>query len=221
MEWNSIFFSKKTIARLIGTYIILCVTLLGCHQPRLVGNGLSGQPILIENPEVSQAFYGELVGAPHFYRIQSPRDFVLYVNILVPFIESAPTGFEVDIARDTQKFFTFGGDGMEWKKFFEPFAGDSYLRGPEFEKKVAAGDYFITVRNRDNCGQYVLAVGKIESFPLKEIIKTYRVLPDIKQKFFHKSPVMAFINLFTLLLFVPIFLFFFLIFRLAVRFFKK
>ena len=80
-------------------------------------------------------------------------------------------------------------------KRFEPFAGDEYLNGPEYEAQVEPGGYLIRVSNPENSGQYVLAIGKIESFPPVEIIKTFITLPGIKSEYFNKPWYDAFLNL--------------------------
>jgi hypothetical protein len=51
---------------------------------------------------------------------------------------------------------------------------------------VGPGIYTIRVNNPDNQGKYSLAIGKRESFPIKEILNTYKVLPELKMVFFGK-----------------------------------
>jgi hypothetical protein len=58
--------------------------------------------------------------------------------------------------------------------------------GPSLEKDVDPGTYTLRVSNPDNQGKYSLAIGKIESFNLKEIINTYKVMPALKMQFFEK-----------------------------------
>ena len=45
------------------------------------------------------------------------------------------------------------------------------------------GTYYIRVFNQNNTGQYVLAVGDIESFPISVIIKMLFTLPSINSAF--------------------------------------
>lgn len=78
------------------------------------------------------------------------------------------------------------GNKFQWEPFYEEFAGDEYLKGPEREQQVSAGDYTIRVSNINNQGKYSLAIGKIESFPADEILKTFVALPHLKTQFFNK-----------------------------------
>ena len=50
-------------------FLLASISIASAHQPRLVigDNATMGNPIVILNPEVSQAFYGELQGLPNYY----------------------------------------------------------------------------------------------------------------------------------------------------------
>ena len=145
-----------------------------------------------------------LFRSPEYYEINSDRDFLLYVNILAPDIEGARTDFVVEVVKDDEIIYTL--DDQNWGEFYEPFGGDNYLMGPELEQQVESGVYLIKVSNPDNSGKYSLAVGKIESFPPIEILKTIIALPKIKKDFFNKSPLTAYFNLsgLFLLIFIPV-----------------
>lgn len=184
-------------------YQVLMSMLLGmhlctAHLPRLVDVANEANPFMVNDPEISQAFYGYLDGAPQYFKIVNPEPFLLYVNILVPEAMGARIDYVADITHDTESVATLK-DG-EWKHFYERFAGDSYIRGPEFERCVKPGAYVIKVSNEDNLGYYILAIGKKENFTPREIINLYRLLPSIKAEFFQKSWLTAYWNLFTLLL---------------------
>ena len=51
------------------------------HQPRIVSEG---RIVQINNPEISQAFYGELKGKAVDFEIDSGQPFKFYVGLLVP-----------------------------------------------------------------------------------------------------------------------------------------
>ena len=167
------------------------------HQPRIAFGARHPleAPIIIEKPEISQAYYGELKGEADYYQIESSKPFKLYLNLLAPDQAGARTDTSVDVTSGSQKITTLKGSSAKWKSFFEEFARDNYLRGPEFEQMVPAGRYYLKVYNRDNQGKYSLAVGDIESFPLDETIKTALRLPSIKKHFFTKPAISAFLNL--------------------------
>jgi hypothetical protein len=168
--------------------------LVSAHQPRIVPENSFENPLLVEKPEVSKAYYGELTGQPNYYKIESEKEFLLYVGILAPDLEDSRTDFIVEITRDDNIIHVLDGTAHEWEIFFEEFARDSYLEGPEFEQKAGSGTYYIKVYNEENKGKYSLAVGKAESFPPGEIIKTAISLPKIKKDFFEKPAYTAFFN---------------------------
>lgn len=79
---------------------ILAVLFFGftfAHQPRLVFKQPAGQVVNIQNPEVSQAFYGILSGQADTYQIIAETRFLLYINILAPDLPYSRTDFTVDI----------------------------------------------------------------------------------------------------------------------------
>ena len=87
----------------------------------------------------------------------------------------------------------------DWKEFYEPFGRDYYLKGPEFEKVLPAGDYKITVFRYENRGKYVLIVGREEKFPVLEILNIYWALPLLKMEFFKTSILEFFLTPFGLI----------------------
>ncbi|MCX6089998.1 MAG: DUF2892 domain-containing protein [Candidatus Atribacteria bacterium] len=166
------------------------------HQPRIV----KGNFVEITNPEVSQAFYGELPGAQVEYRINSDREFRLYVGILVPDIPDVRKDIAAEIYRvkdgGKETVALLDGSQFEWTPFYEDFAKDSYFWGPEYKaddsqkgvelkgRLVPSGDYHIKVFSPTNQGKYSLVVGDLEEFPLKEIINAMTTVPQVKLKFF-------------------------------------
>jgi len=185
------------IKRFYG-WVILILLAAGtafAHQPRLVDDRPS---IGVRDPEISQAFYARLAGNPQTYYIRSDTPLRLYVNILVPDLPGIDTDYEAVIYRkaDPQDeiLARLDGKSYDWRPFYEPFGGDHYKLGPEYDEKAPAGTYMVVVSSPDNQGKYVLAVGKIEKFPPREMARTIVALPKLK-KYFEKSPLSAFFNL--------------------------
>lgn len=176
----------------ISAVVLVCVpAAVRAHQPRLVG---SQTDIEVTLPEVSKAYYGRLDGTPVTYCIEADAEFRLYVNILVPDIEGIDKDVSVKILRQGTVISHLDGTRHDWKPFFEPFAGDAYFRGPEYNQPQSPGSYEVQVFSPDNQGKYALAIGRQESFPLGELVKTYLVLPRLKSEFFGKSPFSAYSN---------------------------
>ena len=179
---------------LLFLYTLLFVGFTFAHQPRLVFMQ-PGQVVQVKNPEISQAFYGNLSGQEDVYQIVADTGFLLYVNLVVPDISGSRTDFTVHIIEgDDAIFVGLDGTKFQWTTFFEKFAGDTYLQWPSREKQVTPGTYTIKVSNPGNQGKYSLAIGKIESFPVNEIIKTFKAMPALKMTFFQKPRYTIFSN---------------------------
>lgn len=178
--------------------LFLSSGITSAHQPRLdMGTTFSIEnPILVENPEISQAFYGKLNGKPVYYQINSDKPFQLYVNLLVPTSPGQGGEFvsaEVTDASGNMIMF-LNGTNSTWTPYFEEFGGDYYLKGPEATLKVPAGTYNIKVFNSQNQGKYSIAIGKIETFPANEAIITLFTLPLLKEQFFAKPLSILFVE---------------------------
>lgn len=164
------------------------------HQPRIVE---SSAIIQVSNPEVSQAFYGELKGLDQSFSVNFDRPATLYANILVPDLPMAKTNMSLEIFKltpATTSIAFFSGDNFTWTKFYEPFAGDDYFKGPEFKQTVPAGQYLVRVSSPNYKGKYSLAIGEKESFPPGEMWNALLALPTIKSDFFGKSVWTIFFN---------------------------
>jgi hypothetical protein len=168
------------------------------HQPRLVmdDNPTKENPIIVNDPEVSKAYYGEMNGSSEYYRIVSDEDFTLYLNVLVPdYLPFNTKIFSVDVRDSDGSLITMlDGSNSTWRKFHEDFGNDDYLMGPEKRMDLPAGSYEIRVFNHDNEGRYSLAVGEAEYFPPEEISNAALLVPQIKQRFFGASPLASVFN---------------------------
>ena len=178
---------KKLLTLFLVSFLLLGFT--SAHQPRIVFGHTNAEinPIVVNNPEISQAFYGNLAGSPDYYTIYQATGFQLYVNIVVPQQTGQRTDFIVDIIQGNNPVYTrMDGNKVPWTPFYEEFAGDNYLKGPEREQQVQAGQYVIKVSNTDNQGKYSLAIGKTEAFPPKEMLNAMYQIPILKVQFFNK-----------------------------------
>jgi hypothetical protein len=159
-------------------------------------------PIVIMNPEISQAFYGELQGQPNYYRISSEKPFKFYINLLVPASPGIPPDFISAELLDSsgKNILLINGTNSTWKLYFEEFGGDYYLKGPEARANLSSGTYYIKVFNTNNQGKYNIAVGKIESFPVDESLKALITIPLLKEQFFGKPLNTLFLEFFGIIL---------------------
>ena len=178
----------KSIILLFVLFLSICA--VSAHQPRLVVgvNSSMSNPIVVKNPEISQAWYGNLKGQPDYYMISSDKPFELFANILVPQSPGISSDFvSAQITDSSGKTLALlGGNQSSWTPMFEEFGGDYYLQGPTFDQNVSAGTYYIKVFNQNNTGKYSLATGAIEAFPPDESLKALISIPLLKEQIFGK-----------------------------------
>lgn len=186
------------------TILLLIAGPVFAHQPRIVKD-----KVIIVDPEISRAFYDELKGVPKKYTIKSEKEFLLYLNLLVPKNTNPDGRYSLRVFDDSgNKVGELLSADSDWEEFYEEYGRDYYLRGPELEKNMPAGTYIVEVYNKENLGKYSLAVGKIESFSFSEIINALWVVPQLKANFFDSSP-WGF--LLSPMVYIPIFILFVLI----------
>lgn len=176
--------------------LFLSICAVSAHQPRLeVGvNSTMDNPIIVKNPEISQAWYGNLNGQPDYYKITSDKPFELFANILVPQSPGISSDFVSAQITDSsgKTLAVLGGNQSSWTPMFEEFGGDYYLQGPTFDQNVSAGTYYIKVFNQNNTGKYSLATGAIEAFPADESLKALISIPLLKEQIFGKPVTILF-----------------------------
>lgn len=193
------------------------------HQPRMV----TQSSVIVTDPEVSKAYYGQLAGESTVYRIVSDKPFMLYVGVLVPDITGQKKDISAVIIKDNNTntpFAVLDGANFEWKKFFEEFGYDTYWQGPEYKNNVEAGTYEIRISSSNNDSKYSLAIGEIEAFDFKESMNALTLIPQIKRDFFNESPAGFIFSPFgwglILVMFILSFIFGFM-YRLLIRRFAK
>jgi hypothetical protein len=181
----------KKLTKLIFVLALLLVAgSASAHQPRLIyGDNAPAGHVQITSPDISQAFYGELVGQPQVFELHLSSPLKFYWTILVPDLLGAREDFKVDLfsLQSSTTISRLDSGGQFWAKFYEEYAGDNYFKGPEETRDLPAGDYLITVTNGGNQGKYVLAVGQTESFTPAGMWQTFWAMPSLQQDFFGKS----------------------------------
>ena len=172
-------------ATVVATSLLVAAPALA-HQPRIT---IGQTNVVVDQPEVSKAYYGILDGKPVTFTIDAPASFDLYANILVPDVPGVSTTLSALVSRDNKGIVTLEAPRSLWQTFYEDFAGDTYLKGPEYRLKGApAGTYTIVMSSPDMKGPYVLAIGESEAFPPGEMLKALWSMPRFKTVLFHKSP---------------------------------
>ena len=192
---KSIMFLMNRISLHISALILVVVAQHAvAHQPVLVTDTprTREQPYEIEEPEISKAIYSELTGSPHFYQIHSDTRFNFYEGLTKPKLDDCQVGkkFSFDVLDEA---FALNNEvdssTFEWWPWYEKFGRQWYWVSPEIGKDFQhtevfdAGTYYIRVYNESNQGQYVLAVGDIESFGVGVVARMVRDLLKINRKF--------------------------------------
>ncbi|MFL2739577.1 MAG: hypothetical protein ACJ0DG_04610 [bacterium] len=179
---------------LISIALILVISWsVDAHQPVLnTENRTVKSPYIIEEPEISKAIFSELMGEPHYYRIDSDSRFKFYVGITAPKIDNCPISkkfsFEV-LDKNFELIERKDGENFNWWPWYEKHGEKWYWIGPEIGQEFKSnrfyneGTYYIRVYNKTNTGQYVLAVGDEESFPISVIIRMLFTMSKINSKF--------------------------------------
>ena len=162
--------------KILIVFLIFYPLSVFAHQPKLINYSPSfDNPHEVIYPEISKAYYSELKGKPHYYKIHSESDFLFYTGILSPKVNENYKWLSLEVL-DENKVVIYKADGkdFEWNAWYEPYARDWYWKGPEIGTErneefktsftVRAGTYYIKVFNEDNIGHYSLAVGEAEFF---------------------------------------------------------
>jgi uncharacterized membrane protein len=175
----------KIIPLVLLVLFIFVPSITSAHQPRIVDS----TETIVQDPEVSKAYYGTLTGEADVYTINATTPFDLYVGVLVPDIAGQKKDVSAVVLKDGKQIAVLDGAIFSWKKFFEPFGHDTYWQGPEYKARAEAGNYQIRVWSSNNDSKYSLAVGEIEAFDMKEGLNAVKVIPELKKNFFNVSPI--------------------------------
>jgi hypothetical protein len=175
---------------------ILCSIFLGAqhvhaHVPVFVSPETVDDLTLIEDPMLSQAFYGEMSGFPHTFLIRVTEPIILSTQILLPDIETSKNNVSGLIVKEPEKrgrvteITRMESKDSSWESSYEMFSGDSYRHGPLDERELEKGVYRLEVHTPDNIEKYVLVVGKREEMTIG-YVEIIRRLAEVKV-FFEKS----------------------------------
>jgi len=169
---------------IIMLIFLLMLTSVLAHQPRVGTDNIQ-----IEDVEISKAYYGELEGKPHIYTINSDKEFSIYINVLIPG-NKLTHRISAELIKDDKVIEFLDGNNFDWEIWYEEFAGDYYMKGPELGEdfkstsKLPAGQYTVKVFNDNNQGKYSLAIGEREEFPAPEIANAILLVPWLKLTIF-------------------------------------
>lgn len=195
---------KKYIVFLSCLLVISLVGNASAHQPRLVTAQTNSQigPIIIEEPEVSKAYYGQIEKSSEYYKIDSSKEFVLYMSLQIPDIPSQSKNLILEL-KDMSGLQLAYVDGSQhkWERFHEDFGNADYLSGPSTQMTLPSGAYTIKISGEEN-KKYVLVTGQKEEFPASEFLNSLFLVPKINHEFFGMNVFQSFANVFGFLLLI-------------------
>ncbi len=164
-------------------FLLMAPLAVSAHSPSYIG---TSNIETIPDANTSRAYYGELIGKPAEFDITLLSTTTFYISILAPDVAGARSDFAVRMLSATGDTVLTLEQKSPWEKWYEEFAGDWYLKGPEMRRALAAGTYTIIVSNPENQGKYVLAPGEAEVFTVAGIPKTIAEIYHVKTEFFGK-----------------------------------
>lgn len=171
------------------------MTLFYGHKPKLLLNYDNSQisnTILINDPEISQAFYGILHNHVAYYTIEQSKPFEMYLDLSTPtkLDSSINNSFFVNIYWLNQNNYQLIKklQARNFTKFYEEYGGDTYYRSIILDEQFNSGNYLIEVTNDLYDAKYVLAIGKLEDFSIQDSLEAITSIYIIKTQFFDKSP---------------------------------
>lgn len=187
-------FNVKFVILFLVIFFFVCT--VAAHQPRIETgtNSTFDHPIIIKDPELMQAFYGNLNGKSDYYQINSDNPFELCLGINVPVSRGLGGNLpSVQVTDSSGKIVFSLNDTSQWKPFTGEFK-DNYLDGPEISRNVSAGTYNIKVSNTNNQGKYLLLVGNMEMVNANDYIQDIINAPILKEQFFAKPVTLLFLG---------------------------
>ena len=183
-------------------------------------SSVEGNFTVIEEPLVSQAYYGDLNGATSTFRFTVDHEFGIYVSLLLPDVEGVDTDIFAKIYIQNQdggkdEVAFLDGENFLWERHRERFVGGDYLWGPEFTgptsteeiamgAKMPAGVYIINVYSKDNDQKFALAMGNKDVFMAKTTLAVDKTPPPPRKDFFDLSFFGAFSEKMAVCLLVPL-----------------
>lgn len=163
------------------------------HRPRLVDP--SAAVVVVDEPDVSKAYFGTLRGRPQTYVVEWNAAVPFYVGLTVPAVPGAGTHVTATLVdADATVLARLDGEHARWTPFFESSARQRYLKGPEVRRELPPGRYEIRVESSAPEQDYALAIGERESFPPAELARDFSLLPKITARYFKQPAYTAFLT---------------------------
>ena len=199
------------------------VSYVSAHQPRLIVDqtNSAASPIIIEEPEISKAYYAQFEQLSEYYGIVSTKEFDLYLSLQVPDIPMQSTSISLELTDSSGLQLAYlNGSQHRWEKFHEDFGNANYLSGPSINMNLPPGNYLIKVSGEENT-KYVLVSGQKEEFPASEFLNSLFLVPKINQEFFGMNIFQSLANIFGILLLMIFSLIGFVILALTKKFLRS
>ncbi|MBI5467432.1 MAG: hypothetical protein HY975_04450 [Candidatus Kerfeldbacteria bacterium] len=149
-------------------------------------------PVIVQEPELSRAYYAHLRGQPAVYEVTVNEDLTFYASLLVPATTPPPNDLQVEVLRTNELgaeilIAVIQPTATDWQPFRERLSGDNYWQGPSYRQDVGPGTYRLVVSSPTNTNTYVLAIGEQESWSASTFLGNLSVLPVIQSDIFGRA----------------------------------
>jgi len=194
--------NRKLLLLIIFIVLSFIVFPAKAHRLRLVYNQIlnPNSPYLIAEPQIAQAFYGELKLEPDYYQINLAEPLAFKLGLFSPANKEERQDFAAEIISNNYDsrdliISTLESEDPLWGVYFEKFAGNKYYKGPAAVINLEQGSYLLKIYSSDNQGKYTLMLGQEGNFTSHDIIDSLEKLPNLKKDFFAAPPIAAYFNL--------------------------
>ncbi len=191
---------------LLVALIVFLPSAVLAYEPMYAGSSVRYN---VDDPAKAVGYYAKLPGKTARYTVYFAEPGNLRVSLRIPDIPSADKNVMMQIHykdenQESQHLdLSFSND--EWKYYKDEFTRNAYYLGPEANVEVASGTHSIVISSPpDNEKPYVLIIGDQEDESLGSTYTTFKELAKIKNEIYSELPLTAYINIYGVVLAIPV-----------------
>lgn len=150
---------------------------------------VSKEGVVVNEPLRANRFFGELHEESAVFRFSLKEGGIIYLNLMTPVSVDGGGKFDAVIVNESAGTVTavLEAGALAWQSYRDTSIGEDFLRGPELNMTVPAGEYRIVVTSQGNIGKFVLQIGQDESFSIGDYFALYKMGPTLKRVFFDSA----------------------------------
>ncbi len=154
----------------------------------------SKEGVMVSEPIRAHRFFGELLEESAVFRFSLKEGGIIYLNLMTPASVNSSGKFDAVIVNESAGTVTaiLEAGALDWQSYRDPYIGEDFIRGPELNMSVPAGEYRVVVTSPGNVGKFVLQIGQEESFSIGDYFALYKMGPTLKRDFFETTQISFF-----------------------------